>query len=392
MVEKKRRAQGEGGLYQRADGRWEATLHLGWGPDGKRLRRKVVAKTKAEAASRIAQVRREVDAGLNPQAGKLTVGAWLDTWLRDEAAPTVRPRTLVQYQTIVRLHLRPALGHIKLRALTPSQIRKYEADKVAGGLSPRSVQNHHIVLRRALEVATRYQYVDRNVARLVSAPRAERHESRPLTRDEATRLLTAAAGHPLEALFVLAASTGMRRAEVLGLTWQHVDLDAGTVRVEKTLVRYDGAYHLDPPKTAQSRRTVVIPGGVVDALRAHRQRQTDAAVAAEVWGNAWGLVFTDAIGRPVSERRVHSEFWALLDRAQVRRVRFHDLRHGAATFLLAQGVPMKVVQSILGHAQIAITADLYSHVAPELHRDAADRIGALLFGGAGEDGQKVGSR
>lgn len=175
----------------------------------------------------------------------------------------------------------------------------------------------------------------------------------------------------------------MRSGEVLGLTWQHVDLEGASVRVERALARYDGAYHLVEPKTVLSRRTIAIPAPVVAALRAHRVRQLTRQLESEVWeGNAWGLVFTDELGRPLHNRTVRHRFDKLPADAGVRHVRFHDLRHGAATFLLAQGVLIKVVQDVLGHAQIAITADLYSHVVPELRRNAADKMGDVLFGGA----------
>lgn len=169
---------------------------------------------------------------------------------------------------------------------------------------------------------------------------------------------------------------------MLGLRWAHVDLDGGSVRVEQALARYDGAYHLDEPKTAQSRRSIAVPAPVVEALRRQLVRQKEQQLSAgPAWaGNEWGLVFTDDFGQPLHNRSVRYQFDKLLTAAGVRHVRFHDLRHGAATFLLAQGVPMKVVQDVLGHAQIAITADLYSHVVPELRRDAADKIGSVLFG------------
>jgi integrase len=152
--------------------------------------------------------------------------------------------------------------------------------------------------------------------------------------------------------------------------------------VERTLVWYHGAFHLDPPETAASRRVVAIPTPVVELLRAHRLRQLEQRLGAPAWGNEWELVFTNEIGEPIGPRAIHHSFSRVLKDAGLRHVRFHDLRLGAATFLLAQGVPMKVVQEVLGHAQMSITADLYSHVVPELRREAADRIGEGLFGRA----------
>lgn len=374
-----RRARGEGAIYQRSDGRWEAVLQLGYAK-GKRKRWKRVAPTKKAAAEALARLQHQADAGLTIDTAGMTVGEWLAVWLRDEAAPTVRPRTLITYRRTVEAHLIPALGHVGLRQLTPSHVRAYLTGKRAGGLAGATVQNHHIVLRRALEIAYRYEYVEKNVARMVGAPRPERYEAKPLTRDEVVEFLEAARGHPLEALFVVAASTGLRQAEVLGLTWPCVDLEEGFVRVDRTLARYDRAFHMDPPKTATSRRAVAVPSQVVDMLRICRLQQFEQRLKAPHWENEWDLVFTSESGAPIGPRAVHHEFVRLLDQAGVRRVRFHDLRHGAATFLLAQGVPMKVVQEVLGHAQMSMTADLYSHVVPELRRDAADRMGTVLFG------------
>ena len=246
--------------------------------------------------------------------------------------------------------------------------------------SPQTVKNEHSVLRKALEVARRHRYVEDNVARLVSSPRVERSEVNPLHPDEVRKLLDAAREDRLEALFVLTASTGLRRGEVLGLSWADIDFEAGSVRVDRALARYDREFHRDAPKTRSSRRTIAVPQFVVETLRRHRVRQAEEKLRASAWLNEWDLLFTGEMREPIDPRRLHDQFRALLKRAGVRQVRFHDLRHGAATYLLAGGVPMKVVQEILGHAQMSMTSDLYSHVLPELQRDAADRIGDVLFG------------
>ncbi len=378
-----RRAPGEGSIYQRADGRWEGSLSAGWGASGKRRRRKVVAATRREVAERLAALRAEVAAGLTADGSRLSVADWLYRWLAEEVRPSVRPRSYQAYETTVRRHLVPGLGQIRLQKLTPADVRAFMQRQLAAGLTPCSVRNGHSVLRRALEIAARYDYATRNVARLVSPPRAVRGEVHPLDSAETHRFLAAASGHRLEALYVLAASTGMRLGEVLGLTWDAVDLDGGFVRVEHSLARYDSAYHLDAPKTARSRRAIAIAPPVVASLHSRRVRQRERRLAAgPAWaGNDWDLVFTTETGRPLSPSTVQVIFGRLLDQAGVRRVVFHALRHGAATFLLVRGVPMKVVQDILGHSQITMTADIYSHVIPELRRDAADRIGAALFGG-----------
>lgn len=384
-----RRAAGEGSIYRRKDGKWQATLTLGFDPGGKRLRRRAVGATKAEAVAKLAELKAAEGTALDAASEHWTVREWLQIWLETEVKPTLRARTHEQYGQVVRKHLVPSLGHRNLRQLTPTDVRVYMQRKLESGLSARTVGNHHIVLRRALEIAYRYGYVEKNVARLVSAPRIVRYEAQTMSPAEMRVFLAACQGHPFEALFVLLSATGVRIGEALGLTWRHVDLEAKSVRIERALyrtpveAREDGAmFMLSEPKTPKSRRTLAVPDGVMSVLRAHRARQLEHRLASEVWLNEWDLVFTGEHGEPVSDRVVRYEFHELLKAAGItdRRIRMHDLRHSAATFMLAQGVPMKVVQEILGHSQMSITADTYSHVLPELQRDAADRLGKVIFG------------
>jgi len=382
VSEGKRRAPGEGSIYRRPkDGRWIVTFQLGYGPSGKRLRRTAVTMTKAEAARRLAAFRADLKAGLDPDVTAWTLEHWLAQWLDTSAADTLRPRTLATYRVSLRKHVIPALGGHRLRKLRAEDIEAYIRTRLEAEAKPQTIKNEFTVLRRALEVAMRRGYVERNVARLVSAPKVVREEISPLTPEEVRKFLDTAKGHRFEALFVLAASTGLRRGEVLGLTWKAVDLEAGTIRVERALVRHNRAFHLAEPKTLRSRRSVAIPGPVVELLRSHRDRQAcQREEVRHAWLNEWDLVFTGQAGEPIEARSLHAEFVALLARAEVRRIRFHDLRHGAATVMLLRGVPMKVVQEVLGHSQMAMTSDLYSHVLPELRRDAADQMEAVLFG------------
>ncbi len=239
----------------------------------------------------------------------------------------------------------------------------------------------HAVLRRALEIAMRDELVVRNVARLVSPPRSQHDEVKPLTPVEARAFLEALRGHRLEALFALAMATGMRQSEILGLQWDAVDLERGELAVRRTLQRYDHGYHLDEPKTPRSARTLSLAPAVLEALRSHRVRQLEERLAAgPMWDESWGLAFCRADGYPLSGPVITKEFQQLLDEAGLRHLRFHDLRHGAATYLLHAGVPLRVTMEILGHSQIATTADLYGHVLEDAQRDAARRVASTLFG------------
>lgn len=388
----RRRALGEGSIYQRTDGKWVVTLSLGYRAGGKRYRRRSIVPTQTAATARLEKMRAEAGLGLDAASERWTVGDWLQRWLDTEVKPLLRPRTHEQYASVCRGHLIPALGHRKLRTLTPTDVRAYMQSKLEAKLSARTVGNHHIILRRALEIAFRYGYVEKNVARLVSAPRSRRYKVEPLTSEEMKQFLAACQGHPLNPLFVVLSATGMRIGEALGLSWKHIDLEAGTVRIDQMLYRIplasreDGGpvLTLGEPKTEKSHRTIALSAGAVTVLRAHRARELERRIAAPVWLNEWDLAFTGDQGTPLSDRMVRYAFQDLLAKAQIsgRRIRLHDLRHGAATYMLAQGVPMKVVQEVLGHSQMSITADTYSHVLPELQREAADRLGDVLFGGS----------
>ena len=378
-MSRSRRAPGDGSIYQRADGRWEASISMGWGPGGKRRRRKVVAKTRAGAKARLADLQKALDDGLSLDASKMTLTRWLTVWLDDHVKLSVRPRTFATYRQITIQHLIPSLGHRKLRDLSASDVQRYLNEK-AKNLSPKTVSHHHAVLRRALRRAEEFGFVGRNVARLVTPPKQVRHQVSPLSAAEARQFLDALEGHRLRPLYVLGMASGMRRAELLGVTWEAVHLEAGTVRVERSLMRYDREHHLDEVKTLASRRTLALPAPVVAALRAQRARQAAERLASEVWLNDWDLVFTDRVGRPLEGTYVTAEFQRILEAAGVRRVRLHDLRHGVATFMLACGVPLKAIQTYLGHSTYQITADTYAHMLPQMERDAAERVGTLLFG------------
>lgn len=380
-----RRAIGEGTVYQRPDGKWIGEATIGW-DGGKRRRRRVVTETQREARARLRRIQDAIRDSAPIAADRLTVAQWLNEWLEKEARPRVRPRTFDGYRTIVVHHLAPYFAKVKLRDLEPRHVRDYLATKATQGsrkelLSAQTLHHHHAVLRRALQVAESYGYVQRNVAKLASPPTIHRPEVAPLTPEQSTKFLAAIAGMRDEHLYHVAMATGLRQSELLGLRWEDVDFEGATLSVRTTLQRYGGAYHLDPPKTSRSARTLALPAPIAAALRAQRRRQRVERVAAgPTWqGGRWGLVFTTGHGTPMSGSDLTKRFQAALSRAALPRVRFHDLRHGAATYLLAAGVDLRVVMEIMGHSTITTTANTYAHVLPRLQREAADRLGAMLF-------------
>lgn len=233
-------------------------------------------------------------------------------------------------------------------------------------------------MHRALKQAARWGACVRNVAGLVTPPRMPHHEMRSLAPDQARACLAAAAGDQLEALYLLAVTTGMRQGELLGLRWRDLDLEAGSVRVQTSLQRTPDGFELAEPKTARSRRQIVLGEAARAALRRRRlQQELDRRVAGDAWTNHEGLVFTNAMGENALGV-LRTSFPALLARAGVRPVRFHDLRHSAATLLLSHGVHPKIVSEMLGHSTIAITLDLYSHVTPTMQREAAAVMDQVL--------------
>ena len=284
---------------------------------------------------------------------------------------------------IVRRHLSPALGHLRVDELAPQDVQRYMDQKLKGGLSRRSVQYHHAVLRRALRIAESWGLVGRNVATLVTPPAPQRRAVTPLTPEEARRLIAALDGDRDQVLIATALGTGLRQSELLGLGWSDVDLIKGVLRVTKTLQRHDGAFHFAEPKTERSKRAVALSLPLTEALKRHRQQQLrERLVAGPLWqGDEWDdLVFGTELGAPRSGFALPRQFQRHLQSAGLPRQRFHDLRHASATYMLSEGISLRVVMEVLGHSTINVTANIYGHVMPEATRDAADKVGALLLG------------
>jgi len=292
--------------------------------------------------------------------------------------PRVRPLTYAGYKVNVEKHLVPTLGKIPLDQLTPEHVQQMINSRLAAGFSGRSVAYMHQVLRTALGLAVRWDVVTRNVARLVDRPRIERRPIKPLSPDEARQFLRAIRGHRLEALFSVALALGLRQGEALGLRWEDVDFSANTLRVSHQLQRIGGKLVLVPPRQKTVAEHLVMPRTIVDRLLEHEKRQvTERPWAGSKWQET-GLVFSNQVGGPTQARRVIEQFHEALDQAGLRRIRFHDLRHSCATLLLVQGVSPRVVMEVLGHSEIAMTMNAYSHVVPELQQEAARRMQAIL--------------
>ncbi|MCW2605649.1 MAG: integrase family protein [Frankiales bacterium] len=375
-----KRDSGESSVSKGEDGRWHGYVSMGRKEGGKRDRRHVAAGSRAEVLRLVRELEDQRDQGVVLAEGRgLTVEQWLTLWIDTIAVRRVRPSTLAGYRScLVRINLH--LGHHRLDRLQPEQLEAFYQRLEDDGLSSTTAPLHHRVLSRALKVAMQRGRLVRNVATLVDPPTARRDEVEPLTNAEARRLLDAAEDLPNGARWSVALALGLRQGEALGLLWDAVDLEAGTLTVRWALQRQKGkGLVLVLPKSKAGRRTIKLPEQMREALRRHRVRQNEQRLAAaDVWEDG-GFVFCQGNGRPIDARRDWLDWKALLEAAGVRDARLHDARHTAATMLLQQGVPARVAMQILGHSHIALTLGTYSHVVPEIAEEAAERIQRALW-------------
>lgn len=341
-------------------------------------RRVIYGSTRQDAAQKLARAMDAANRGLLRQPSRLTVGGFLDRWLEDTVKPRVRPLTYSGYAVNVRRHIIPVLGDIRLDRLSPEQVQKFLNHKLEHGLSSKTVTYIRQVLRTSLDQAVRWNLVSRNVAILVPAPRKEFKVTRPLQPHEIGKFLDAVEGRRLEALYLTTLALGLREGEVLGLKWEDIDLRARTLRVQRQLQRFGGRLQLVEPKTDRARRVLDLPQSVVKALGEHERRQVAERLMAGANWEEHGLVFPTAVGTPLEARSLLRDFRQLIRTGRLPPIRFHDLRHSCATMLLVQGVPARVVMEILGHSDISLTMNTYSHVIPGLRKDAAARMDNLL--------------
>ncbi len=352
-----RRSRGEGSVYKRKDGLWVARYEAA----GKR--KYLYGKTKKIVTDRL---RERMSSGLTslvPEADTMLVGSYLDRWL-PTVRGTVKDRTLTRHEEVVRLHLKPTLGNVKLRKLNALDVQELYRAKLEAGLSPRTVQIVHTTLHKALKQAVRWSLLPGNVTAAVSPPRPQKKEIRVLTLEETKRLLDAARGERFEAVYVLAVTTGMRQGELLGLRWDDVDLGRGVLRVRRTV--WEGVATV--PKTPKANRSIRLTGMALEALEGQKGINGQS-----------GWVFPTSNGTPVNcHNLINRSWWPLLGRVGLPRIPFHNLRHTCASLLLSQGVHPKLVQELLGHADISTTLNTYSHVIPSLEGKTASAMDEAL--------------
>ncbi len=374
----RKRGNGEGSIHRRKDGGWCAQYTV-YTPEG-RKRKTLYGKTRAEVGGKLAKALSDREGGLVFDVGNLTVGEYLDRWLAECVKGTVRESTFERYEYAIGPHIKPALGCMKLKSLTPAHVRGFYREKLDAGLASATVHKMHVVLHKALDQAVADGLIRRNPTGALKLPRIDREEIKPLTAGEANRFINASCGNRLEALFVLAVHTGLRQGELLALKWEDLDLEAGTLRVRRTLTCAGGKHSLAEPKTKKSRRTVRLTTGAVVALRGHLKRQMREMDRLGYLYGTGGLVFANETGGIINPSNLRNRSFARLLRCAglPTDTRFHDLRHTCATLLLSRNVNPKIVSEMLGHANIAITLDTYSHVLPDMQERAAKALEEAL--------------
>jgi integrase len=350
-VAARRRGRGEGSIYRRKDDRWVGQYEVG----GKR--RYVYGKTRKEVACKLTKAVADGNEGLIFDSDHLTVAQYLDRWL-DSIRDTVRESTWVRHEINVRVHVKPALGRVRLGKLNPLQVQSFYRCKLDQGLSAASVLKIHSTLSKSLKQAVRWRLVPLNVCMAVVLPRITKPEIQPLDAQQMKALLRAAQGTDLCALWVLMVTTGIRVGEALGLRWEDLDLEARKLRVNRTVYRGQACL----PKTDSSRRTIKLSRLATEALRQYPQQCE------------W--VFPTSRGTTIDVNNLRYRSWKqLLECAHLPcETRIHDLRHSAATLLLAKGVPIKVVSEMLGHSDVSITLSIYAHVLPDMQDSAAEAM------------------
>jgi len=394
-----KRANGQGSVYQRADGLWVGAAYVLM-PDGTAKRRPVYAKSEELVSEKLRAMQARSDQGIPAEATSWTVEAFLNHWLANIVEPSRKPKTYQGYEGIVRMHLIPFIGHRKLHKLTGADVRRMMQQLRSSCLccrqrvdarrdsprccaageccdrrpSPRLVQQVHSVLRNALQAAVREELLQRNVAKLVQVSGVTYEVNRGVDTTQAKRLLDSAKEDRLEALYVLALYLGLRRGELLGLMWEDVDLEQKVLTVRRNLQRVGGQLRAVTPKTMRSRRTIPLIDLCVTALREHKERQDrERTAAGEKWSES-SYVFATVRGTAIEPDNIRRSWYPLREAAGLDGMRFHDLRHSCVTLLLGLKVPPHIVRDIVGHTNLDVTMSIYAHVSLDDKRAALESL------------------
>jgi integrase len=379
----KKRGQGEGSIYRTKDGRWRGAITVGYersaAGNAVQKRKTFSGETRTEVSEAMKKALRDQQQGTNIAPDRMTVGALLERWLTDVVKPSCSFKTHATYADLVQHHLAPVFGKLLLERLTTPQIQRFLNERHASGLSPKTVKHIRDCLRAALNVAVdEWELISRNPASKARPPAAAKSELRVFSMEEARRFLALTQGHRLEALFSVALCLGPRQGEALGLKWNNIDFEKATLTIDGALKRVDGKLIKGKTKRETSCRTIGLPAVTIAALRRHQARQE---VERELAGTRWketGYVFATRIGTPTERRNLLRDWYKIMAGANLPQIRFHDLRHSAATLLFLQGVHPRTVMEILGHSDVNTTMKVYGHVLDQMKRDAATKMDDLF--------------
>lgn len=379
-----------GQVIKRGDRKYLVRIFQGRDAQGKRRYvNKTIRGTKKDADKYLSKTLTAMSTGTYIEASTLSVDDYLDRWLQNAARGRVRERTFDDYSDLLKRYVRPPLGKTRLCDLRPLDIQNLYTDMQGSGLSARTVRYAHAVLSSALGQAVKWLMLSRNPAALVELPKLTHKEMSALSVDEAARFLAAASEDRFALLFALALSTGMRPEEYLGLKWKDIDLEKGVVSVQRALVWRDKkqGWSFTEPKTAKSRRSIPLPASIVRLLASHKARQGEQRLKAGKKYENHDLVFTTRKGAPLMRRNIlRCHFRPILEKAGLpASIRLYDLRHTCATLLLAANEHPKVVSERLGHSNITLTLDTYSHVLPSMQQGASEKLERMLFEKTGTD-------
>lgn len=372
----KRRRRGDGSLHLRKDGRWEGRYVVGRDEKGFPITKNVLAKTRAECAAKLEQLREslEVPAPDPPKPG-ISLGNWLDHWYQTYKKASLQPNTQMSYERRIYQHIIPALGQFQLDKLTTGDIQGFYADlKKNGrllrtelygeGLSDQTVRGIHTTLHAALDKAVEEKLIFRNPADSCKLPPAKSREMKVLAPEEIQRLLIQAREDGCYELLLLELATGLRRGEILALQWDDLNFRTGALRVERQVHRVKGELVVSPPKTKAGNRTVLLPAPILKVLKAYQKTVH----------SRWMFPSPVKEDSPMDPAAVRKRLQTVLERAECRRLRFHDLRHTFATASLEHGMDIKTLSTIIGHVSSTTTLNTYTHVTDAMRQSAADKI------------------
>lgn len=383
----KKSTKGGGTIRQRADGRWEARYTVGVDPGtGKQIQKSVYAKTQKEVRKKLTEKLAQLDQGIYTEPARLTVSNWLDIWLEEYVQGKVKPFTVDSYRVQIETHIKPALGAVKLAALNTPAIQKFynQLGHPQGGrsaLSPKTIKNIHGVFHSALKKAAALRYIPYNPSDACELPRIEKKEIQPLDDAVIAAFLKAVEGDRFEILYKVTVFTGMREGEILGLQWDCVDFDTGTINIRRQLQKEKkkgGVHYLSDPKNSKP-RTIKPARAIMQLLQRRRAQQcANRLRAGKLWDNPWNLVFTNETGRHLIAGTVYKDFKRKAAEIGLPDARFHDLRHSYAVAALQAGDDVKTVQGNLGHHTAPFTLDVYEHITEKMKQQSADRMEAFI--------------